>query len=78
MFLLLFAAAEVVLPRYAAKYSLRDHLLPHVRDANIEAAAIMCYPHGWDAVPFYLQRGDVRVFRPSQLGDLMAEALAAR
>lgn len=72
MFLLLFAAAECVLPVYAGWYSLRDQLLPHVAQADAKGAAVMCYPHGWDAVPFYLQRGDVRVFRPNQLADMMS------
>jgi dolichol-phosphate mannosyltransferase len=72
MFLVLLAAAEWLLPAYAATYSLRDQLLPHVAEVDRDAP-VMCYPHGWDAVPFYLQRGDVRVFRPAQLQTLIAE-----
>ncbi len=57
---------------YAARFSLRDQLRPHVFDADGERAAVMCYPHGWDAVPFYLQRGDVRVFKAAQLADMIS------
>jgi hypothetical protein len=38
---------------------------------------VLCYPHRWDGVSFYLRRGDVRVFRPKQLGD-MVSALGQR
>jgi hypothetical protein len=71
MFLALLTAAHWWLPGYAAKYSLRDQLLPQAAAART-TSAVMCYPHGWDAVPFYLQRGDVRVFRAAQLGDLIS------
>jgi 4-amino-4-deoxy-L-arabinose transferase-like glycosyltransferase len=72
MFLLLLAAAQWLLPAYAAHYSLRDQLVPHAPEVDRDAP-VMCYPHGWDAVPFYLQRGNVRVFRPAQLPELIAE-----
>jgi hypothetical protein len=68
-FLLLFGAAEWLLPAYARKHSLREQVLPHVDGAG--TAGVMCYPHGWDGVSFYLQRGDVRVFRSSQLEDMI-------
>ncbi len=70
-FLLLFGAALWLLPAYAGKYSLREQLMPQV-EACDGAVPVMCYPHGWDAVSYYLQRGDVRVFRPAQLGDLVS------
>jgi hypothetical protein len=62
-----------LLPAYAARYSLRDHLVPQVEVCDPDVP-VLCYPHGWDAVSFYLQRGDVRVFRPGQLRE-MASAL---
>jgi dolichol-phosphate mannosyltransferase len=71
-FLVLLVAAEWLLPAYARKYSLRDQLVPHVEETVDGTVPVLCYPHGWDAVSFYLQRGDVRVFRPAQLGDLVS------
>jgi 4-amino-4-deoxy-L-arabinose transferase-like glycosyltransferase len=69
-FLLLFGAAEWLLPEYARKYSLREQLTPH-SDTLDAAVPVMCYPHGWDAVSFYLQRNDVRVFRAPELADMI-------
>jgi 4-amino-4-deoxy-L-arabinose transferase-like glycosyltransferase len=70
-FFLLFAAAEWLLPAYAQKYSLRAQVAPQA-DACTGGAPVMCYPHRWDGVSFYLQRGDVRVFGPAQLGDMVS------
>jgi hypothetical protein len=73
-FLLLFGAAQWWLPGYAHKYSLREQIVPHVA-ACADTVPVLCYPHRWDAVSFYLQRGDVCVFRAAQLDD-MVTALA--
>jgi 4-amino-4-deoxy-L-arabinose transferase-like glycosyltransferase len=73
-FLVLFGAAQFLLPAYAGKYSLRDQIVPHA-EAGSGPLPVMTYPHGWDGVSYYLQRGDVRVFRLTQLGD-MVSALA--
>jgi 4-amino-4-deoxy-L-arabinose transferase-like glycosyltransferase len=70
-FLLLFGAAEWLLPEYAQKYSLREQIAPHV-DTVAAEVPVMCYPHGWDAVNFYLHRSDVRVFHAAQLGEMMS------
>jgi hypothetical protein len=70
-FLVLFGAAQLLLPGYAGKYSLRDQLVPHA-GACAGDVPVLCYPHGWDAVSFYLKRSDVRVFQRGQLGDLVA------
>jgi 4-amino-4-deoxy-L-arabinose transferase-like glycosyltransferase len=70
-FLVLFGAAQYLLPVYAGKYSLRDQVVPHA-EACAGAVPVLCYPHGWDAVSFYLRRSDVRVFREAQLGDMVA------
>lgn len=70
-FVLLLGAAQILLPRYAGRFSLREQLTPQAA-ACTEAMPVLCYPHGWDAVPFYLQRDDVRVFGPNQLAELAA------
>jgi 4-amino-4-deoxy-L-arabinose transferase-like glycosyltransferase len=70
-FLLLLGAVQELLPWYADKYSVRDRVVP-VALACAERTPVMCYPHIWDGVSYYLQRNDVRVFRPAQLGELVA------
>jgi 4-amino-4-deoxy-L-arabinose transferase-like glycosyltransferase len=70
-FLMLLGAAAWLLPEYAGKYSLREQMAPH-GDTLAAEVPVMCYPHGWDAVNFYLQRSDVRVFRAAQLGEMVA------
>jgi 4-amino-4-deoxy-L-arabinose transferase-like glycosyltransferase len=70
-FVALFLTAQLALPWYADRYSLRAQLVPHV-DACAGAVPVMCYPHRWDGVSYYLERNDVRVFRPAQLSELAA------
>jgi 4-amino-4-deoxy-L-arabinose transferase-like glycosyltransferase len=70
-FLVLLGGAQWLLPEYARKYSLRDQIEPHA-EARAGGLPVLCYPHGWDAVSFYLQRSDVRVFRRAQLGDMVS------
>jgi 4-amino-4-deoxy-L-arabinose transferase-like glycosyltransferase len=70
-FVVLFGAALCLLPDYARRFSLRDYVTPHA-PACAGSVPVLCYPHGWDAVSFYLQRNDVRVFRRVQLGDMVA------
>lgn len=70
-FVLLLGAAQFLLPSYAERFSLREQLVPQAAACD-ETTPVLCYPRGWDAVPFYLQRDDVRVFSPAQLTDLAA------
>jgi hypothetical protein len=70
-FVLLLGAAICLLPGYAAKYSMRAQIAPHHK-ACAGTVPVMCYPHGWDGVNFYLQHNQVRVFRPRQLEDMVS------
>jgi 4-amino-4-deoxy-L-arabinose transferase-like glycosyltransferase len=70
-FVLLMAAVHWLLPWYADRYSVRDRVLPH-RQACAGGAPVLCYPHVWDGVSFYLQRNDVRVYRPDDLGSMVS------
>jgi 4-amino-4-deoxy-L-arabinose transferase-like glycosyltransferase len=70
-FVLLLAAAYWLLPRYADKYSVRGRILPHA-EACAGGVPVMCCPHIWDGVSYYLQRSNVRVFRPAQLADMVS------
>src|SRR5207253_310693 len=51
----------------ADRYSLRDRLIG-VPDAR---TPVMCHPHMWDGVSYYLQRNDVQVFSADQLGAMV-------
>jgi hypothetical protein len=70
-FLMLVGAAVCLLPGYAAKYSMRAQIAPHF-EACARTAPVLCYPHGWDGVSFYLQHNNVRVFRPRQLDEMVS------
>jgi hypothetical protein len=39
-------------------------------DPNI---LVICYPHGWDSVSFYLRRNDVRIYSSEQRRALIAD-----
>jgi hypothetical protein len=51
-----------VLPAYADKFSLRAQI---ERQAD-PRVPVVCYPHRWDAISFYLRRDDVRVYASAQ------------
>jgi 4-amino-4-deoxy-L-arabinose transferase-like glycosyltransferase len=70
-FLILLTTAVFVLPRYADKYSLRTQVADQTERCT-DDIPVLCFPHGWDGVYFYLQRSDVRVFRPTQLDAMVA------
>jgi 4-amino-4-deoxy-L-arabinose transferase-like glycosyltransferase len=70
-FVVLFIAAQCLLPWYADKYSVRGGMTPQVQLCS-EATPVLCYPRIWDGVSFYLQRDDIRVYREEQLGDMVS------
>jgi 4-amino-4-deoxy-L-arabinose transferase-like glycosyltransferase len=69
-FVFLLAADHFLLPHYADKYSVRGRILPIVEACGHDTP-VMCYPHIWDGVSFYLQRNDVQVYRSTRLQDMM-------
>src|SRR5262249_31372676 len=69
--LLLLAAVHGLLPWYADKHSVRGRVLPHF-EACADGTPVLCYPHVWDGVSFYLQRNDVHVYGPTQPGDMVS------
>jgi dolichol-phosphate mannosyltransferase len=60
-----------LLPAYARRYSLREEVAPFTGAAR--PFAVVCYPHRWDSVNYYLQRGDVRAYAAEQRDRLMAD-----
>lgn len=74
-FAVLFGSVLLLLPAYARRYSLRDHV-EAISAATAEISLpVICYPHRWDSVHFYLQRQNVGVFRSDDLGILMKSLL---
>jgi dolichol-phosphate mannosyltransferase len=69
-FLLLLAGLHELLPGYARKFSLRTQVVSHV--ALDPRLPVICYPHRWDSVNFYLQRGDVQVYAGHERSELIA------
>lgn len=76
---LVFAALGVgvwlLLPAYAGKFSLRNQVAPFAGSTG--EFSVICYPHRWDSVGYYLQRGDVVVVAPSDRGVLAAQLHSA-
>lgn len=75
-FALLLVGVHELLPGYAHKFSLRSQVRPQRELSWDPAVPVVCYPHRWDSVSFYLKRDDVRVFPADRRGELVAELLA--
>jgi hypothetical protein len=68
-FVVLLTALHQVLPGYARRYSMRGQVRPY---ADV-STPVVCYPHGWDSVSFYLQRNDVHIYTPERRERLIAD-----
>lgn len=64
MFVLIIGTIGLALPWYARQHSLRDQVLPLADSAR--DLPVLCYPHLWDSVGFYLERVDVETMAPTQ------------
>jgi len=71
-FAVLLAAVHQVLPGYTRKFSIREQVRPQLQVSATAHLPVVCYPHRWDSVSFYLRRNDVHVYTPAQRHDLMA------
>jgi 4-amino-4-deoxy-L-arabinose transferase-like glycosyltransferase len=73
-FAVLFLAIHVLLPGYYRKFSLRAELRSPALAIHRSRATVICYPHLWDSVTFYLGHDDVRAYglpnRNLLIGDL--------
>ncbi len=72
-FTVLFAGVHLLLPSYARRFSLRGQVRPHIALGRDPQVPILCYPHRWDSVSFYLRRNDVRVYTPERRHRLMTD-----
>jgi dolichol-phosphate mannosyltransferase len=75
-FVLLLGAVHLLLPGYARKFSLRGELKGQAELCSDPEVPVVCYPHRWDSVSFYLHRNDVQVFTAPQRGELIAHLRA--
>jgi dolichol-phosphate mannosyltransferase len=75
-FVLLLIAQHQMLPGYERKFSLRDQVRPHRHVPLDPHTPVVCYPHRWDSVSFYLNGHDVRVYPPSGYQRLIADLRA--
>jgi 4-amino-4-deoxy-L-arabinose transferase-like glycosyltransferase len=70
-FVLLFAAVQNLLPGYARKFSLRRQVEPLRTLAAKGGVPVVCYPHRWESVTFYLGRDDERTYAPTEQAALV-------
>lgn len=70
---LLLLAVHWVLPGYYRKFSLRTQVRSTQAVSGREQVPVICYPHTWDSVRFYLGRQDVREYGPGECDRLIAD-----
>lgn len=75
-FAVLFLSLHVVLPGYAARFSLREQIEPYAELCQDRDVPIVCYPRRWDSVSFYLGRDDVHVYTKDERRRLIADLRA--
>ncbi len=76
VFALLFAGAHETLPGYARKFGLRGQVRRHLGLVAEQQLPVICYPHRWDSVSFYLRRNDVKTYAPSERGRMLRDLRA--
>jgi 4-amino-4-deoxy-L-arabinose transferase-like glycosyltransferase len=72
-FAMLLMALHVLLPGYYRKFSLRDELRSPAVSSQRSHNTVICYPHLWDSVAFYLDRDDVRAYGTTNRNLLIAD-----
>jgi dolichol-phosphate mannosyltransferase len=72
-FAVLFTGINQVLPSYSRKFSLRAQVRPQRGLGADPRVPVVCYPHRWDSVSYYLGRNDVRVYAAGTQGQLITD-----
>jgi hypothetical protein len=62
-----------VLPGYERRFSVREQVRPQAELSDNSDMPVVCYPRRWDSVSFYLRRDDVRVYRPEDRKEMIAD-----
>jgi 4-amino-4-deoxy-L-arabinose transferase-like glycosyltransferase len=75
--MLLLAAVQSLLPGYARKFSLRRQVEPLRVLAADRSVPLVCYPHRWESVTFYLERDDGRTYAPAERASLVRNLAGA-
>jgi dolichol-phosphate mannosyltransferase len=71
------AAAYLMLPGYARRFSMRGQVRPYMKAALNPEVTVICYPRRWDSVTFYLGRDDVKVYSERERTKLIADVQKA-
>jgi 4-amino-4-deoxy-L-arabinose transferase-like glycosyltransferase len=72
-FALLFVALHALLPDYYRTFSMRSQVRALRDSASHPQAPVLCYPHHWDSISFYLEREDLRSYSRDHLDHLIAD-----
>jgi 4-amino-4-deoxy-L-arabinose transferase-like glycosyltransferase len=70
---LLLVAVHLILPGYYRKFSLRAQVRLTQNTSSRAEVRVICYPHAWDSIPFYLGRQDVQAYGPGERDRLIAD-----
>jgi 4-amino-4-deoxy-L-arabinose transferase-like glycosyltransferase len=70
MFAVLLAGLLFVAPNYYRRFSMCDEIRSAAGEARLP---VVCYPHHWDSINYYLKRDDVRVYDRAGRTRLLAD-----
>jgi 4-amino-4-deoxy-L-arabinose transferase-like glycosyltransferase len=70
VFVLLIAAIELAMPRYAGRFSMRSQVRRFQLAACEPSVPVVCFPRGWDSISFYLARADILAFTAAQRDEM--------
>lgn len=71
--LLLLSGVQWLLPAYNRQFALRQQLNHYGEDVQTGQVPVICMPHRWDSVSFYLPEARVLVFPAGQRDELLRE-----
>lgn len=70
---LLLLAVHLILPGYYRKFSLRAQVRLARNASSRAEVPVVCYPHAWDSILFYLGRQDVQAYGSGERDCLIAD-----
>ena len=66
LFFMMWGGIREILPSYNNSFSIRGHLREYLKTEKKIPEIVVCYPHAWDSVPFYLPNSKVLSFHTAQ------------